>query len=94
MTVRRRRITRRKYMRPNPPKGSVKIYDNVLEVRALKGPATESHFPGEPFKHPFDERSKVCLYGCPDGTLRLIGNKPLWKYFEYSDADIQSALRD
>lgn len=73
----------RKYYRPNPPKGSVKIYDDVIEVRALKGGPDESIFPDEPFKHPFNAKTKVTLYGCPDGTLRLIGDKPLWKYFEY-----------
>ena len=76
-----RKRGRRKYYRPNPPKGSVKIYEDVIEIKALKG--GDSYFPNEPFKHPFNQKTKVTLYGCPDGTLRLIGDKPLWKWFEY-----------
>lgn len=73
---------KKKYYRPNPPKGSIKIYDNVLEVRAQKD-KKQSLFPGDFFKHDFKGSTKVTLYGCPDGSLRLIGDKPLWKWFEY-----------
>lgn len=73
---------KKKYYRPNPPKGAVKIYDNVIEIRAQKD-AKDSLFPGDLFKHPFKGSTNVCVYGLPDGTLRIIGDKPLWKYFEY-----------
>jgi hypothetical protein len=77
-------MKRNRYIRPNPPKGSIRLYKNVLEIRAEKG--EESNWPGELFKHKFDEGAE--LFGCPDGSLRIIGKKPLWKIFEYSERDL------
>lgn len=75
-----------RYIRPNPPKGAVKIYQNVLEIRAEKG--KESNWPFELFEHKFTKGAT--LYGLPDGSLLIIGNKPLHKVFEYSERDIKS----
>jgi hypothetical protein len=70
------------------PRGSVKIYDICLEIRAKKGNENESLWPHELFKHSFSERSKAAIYGLPNGDILIrsqVGKK-LWKRFTYSDS--------
>ena len=67
----------------NPPSDAVKIYENAIQIKAEKH--TDSLWPKELFKHDFKKGSNVCVYGLPDGTILLIGNKPLWKWFGYED---------
>ena len=61
----------------------VKIYDNVIEIKAKKG--KDSNFPNNKFKHSFSSKSKVEVYGNPDGslTLKSKNGKRLWKRFKY-----------
>ncbi len=67
----------------NPPRGAVKIYDNVLAIEAQKGHS--SMWPGEEFRHDFKKsKGKACVYGLPDGSLLIKGKKRLWKNFNYA----------
>lgn len=63
------------------PKGAVLIYDDIEEIRARKG--RQSNWPREYFKHKFTVRGSK-IYGLPDGSLLIVGNRPLWDMFDYS----------
>lgn len=66
----------------NPFHGATKIYDNVLALEAQKG--MSSMWPGEEFRHDFKTvKGKAAVYGLPDGSLLIKGNKRLWKKFNY-----------
>ena len=74
----------KRLMKTNPPLPSkaVKIYDNVIEIRAQKGRG--SLWPNEFFRHQFNEKKgKAGVYGLPDGSLMIKGQKRLWKNFNY-----------
>lgn len=63
-------------------KGAVKIYDNILAIEAQKG--KDSHFPNEEFRHDFSKsKGKASIFGMPDGSLVIKGNKKLWRKFDY-----------
>lgn len=62
----------------NPP---VKIYDEVIDIRAIKG--DNSNFPNQPFIHEFKGKTKAGVYGLADGSILIKGKKPLWKKFNY-----------
>ncbi len=72
-------------LRHNPPTGGrVKIYDEILEIRAKKGEDCPG-FPGELFKHPFKGgKAKAAIFGNPDGSITVKGKKPLWNFFKYN----------
>lgn len=76
-------MSKKKYYRPNPPAGAVKIYENVIQIKAQKGP--DSLWPNELFKHDGKESTHTHIYGLPNGCLLLIGDKPLWDMFGYED---------
>ena len=59
------------------PRGGTVIYDQVLRVEARKGKG--SLYPGEKFYHNFGGKTKAKIIGMPDGSLRIVGKKPLWK---------------
>ena len=59
------------------PRGGTVIYDQVLRVEARKGKG--SLYKGEKFFHNFGGKTKAKIIGMPDGSLRIVGNKPLWK---------------
>jgi hypothetical protein len=61
-------------------RGEVKIYDNIMEIKAQKG--DKSLWPGEFFKHKFTKKNSG-VYGQSDGSLVIRGDQPLWKTFEY-----------
>jgi hypothetical protein len=67
--------------RKSIPRGAVLIYDEIEEIRASKG--RRSNFPNDKFKHKFKTRGTK-IYGLPDGSLLVIGPKPLWDMFEYN----------
>lgn len=64
------------------PRGAVKIYDEVEEIRATKG--SRSNWPNQPFKHK-STRQRTKIYGLPNGQLLVVANYPLWDMFEYPD---------
>jgi hypothetical protein len=69
-----------------PPKGKrvhkrTVIYDNLLAIEATKG-SSSNNFSGEHFRHDFKRRGTKVI-GEPDGSLRIIGKKPLWNMFNY-----------
>ena len=64
-----------------PPEGTVKIYDRILAIYAVKSKG--SNFPGEKFCHKFSKKYKASIYGLRDGSLLIKGKKPLWKRFKY-----------
>ena len=64
------------------PKGAVLIYDDLEEIRARKG--SQSNWPKEYFKHKFTKR-RTKVYGLPNGQLLIVGPRPLWDIFNYSD---------
>lgn len=68
--------------RTRVPKGAVLIYDDIEEIRARKG--TSSNWPKEYFKHKFTKRGTK-IYGLPDGSLLVMGPRPLWDIFEYPE---------
>jgi hypothetical protein len=72
--------------RPKIPHDAVEIYGCIIEIRAEK--SGKSNFPKELFKHQFKGKSKAKIYGLPDGTLLIAGERPLWKMFEYTEADL------
>lgn len=66
----------------NPPRGAVRIYDNILAIEAKKG--KNSMWPNELFRHNFKaKKGKAAIYGLPDGSLLIKGKKKLWKKFNY-----------
>jgi hypothetical protein len=66
----------------NPPADMVEIYDNILAIEAKKG--SKSLFQNERFRHDFDlKKGKAKIYGLPDGSLLIKGNKKLWRKFNY-----------
>lgn len=69
--------------RKNPSmKGAVKIYDDVLAIEARKG--SDSKFPNDNFRHDFKKsKGKASIFGLPNGSLLIKGNKKLWKRFNY-----------
>lgn len=68
--------------KPNPPRGAVRIYDNILAIEAVKG--DDSLWPRELFRHDFKaKKGKAAIYGLPDGSILIKGNKRLWKRFNY-----------
>ena len=75
------------YKKPAVPKEAVRLYSNIVEIKAKKG--DDSLWPDEYFKHEFKESSKAEVYGLKDGSLLIVGHKPLWKWFEYGDNDIR-----
>ncbi|MEM4360104.1 MAG: hypothetical protein QXT45_06210 [Candidatus Bilamarchaeaceae archaeon] len=64
------------------PRGAVLIYDDIEEIRARKG--SGSNWPHEYFKHKFTVRGSK-IYGLPNGSLLIVGRKPLWDIFEYDE---------
>lgn len=64
------------------PKGAVLIYDEIEEIKARKG--VKSNWPREFFKHKFVKRGSK-IYGLPDGSLLVVGSRPLWDMFEYPE---------
>jgi hypothetical protein len=68
--------------RQKVPKGAVLIYDDIEEIKARKG--RSSNWPGEYFKHKFTVRGSK-IYGLPNGSLLIVGKKPLWDVFEYDE---------
>lgn len=68
--------------KPRVPKNAVLIYDDIEEIRARKG--RMSNWPREYFKHEFKIRGSK-IYGLPDGSLLVVGKKPLWDMFEYEE---------
>jgi hypothetical protein len=72
----------KKKLKSNPPDGAVKIYDNILAIEAEKG--YDSMWPNEKFRHDFkQDKGKAFVFGLPDGSLLIKGNKRLWKEFDY-----------
>ncbi len=70
-----------KSQKPNPPH-PIKIYDDILAIEAKKG--SGSKWPGEKFRHDFKKaKGRAAVYGMPDGSVLIKGNKPLWKKFNY-----------
>lgn len=72
----------------NPPRRLTKIYDNVLEITAVKRhainiPGRKHIKSGQVFKHSF-KGNNAAIYGLPDGSLLIKGEKPLWKMFHYN----------
>jgi len=63
----------------NPPVGATEIYGKIIAIEAQKGP--NSTFPKENFRHEFKPGSKI--FGLPDGSVLIKGNKKLWKKFKY-----------
>lgn len=61
----------------NPPAGAPLIYPRLEEIRATK---TGGPFAGR-YKHKFNSPARV--YGLPDGSLKIVGKKRLWKKFHY-----------
>ena len=66
------------------PKGAVLIYNEIEEIKARKGSA--SNWPGEYFKHKFT-KGKGKIYGLPNGNLLIVAPYPLWDVFEYLDEE-------
>jgi len=61
---------------------SIIIYDNILAIEAEKG--DDSLWPNELFRHDFkDNKGRAKVYGLPDGSLLITGNKTLWEMFDY-----------
>jgi hypothetical protein len=78
----KREKARKSNKRTNPPRGAVRIYDNILAIEAEKG--NDSLWPGELFRHDFKaKKGKAAIYGLPDGSILIKGNKRLWKRFNY-----------
>ena len=74
-------------MMSNPPKGAVKIYDDILAIEAKKG--NNSLWPREKFRHDFkSKKGKAAIYGMPDGSLMISSSKKLWKNFDYAKEDV------
>jgi len=71
-------IVKKNPLQKNPP---TLIYDRVIEIRAMKG--NTSNWANTPFKHSFTGNTKAQLFGLPDGSLLIKGNKRLWKTFDY-----------
>lgn len=71
-------------LKSNAPRGAVRIYDNILSIEAEKG--NDSLWPGELFRHDFKaKKGKAAIYGLPDGSILIKGNKRLWKRFNYPE---------
>lgn len=70
-------------------KNPVKIYDQLIEIKAKKGKG--SLWPGERFKHPFKSKSKAAIYGNKDGSLTIKSKtgKRLWDNFDYDREDYE-----
>ncbi len=74
-------------LKKNPPASAVKIYDDILAIEAKKG--QESLWPEENFRHDFKaKKGKAAIFGMPDGSLLVKGQKRLWKKFKYGKEDI------
>ncbi len=71
--------TMRRTVMGNPPRGAVKVYDRVLAIEAKKG--RRSLWPNELFRHDF--KAPAAIYGMPDGSLMIRGQKNLWREFNY-----------
>lgn len=75
-----------KKQKVNPPRRGHKIYDDVLAIIAQKG--DESLWPGKEFVHDFEiNKGKASIYGLPDGSLLIQGDKRLWKKINYQKGD-------
>lgn len=71
-----------KKQKANPPRRGHIIYDNIIAIEARKG--DKSLWPGERFRHDFKlSEGKASIYGLPDGSLLITGDKDLWKKFHY-----------
>lgn len=77
----KRILSNPKFKKAKRRKSEVKIYDNVLEIKAQKG--ENSLWPKENFKHKFSKKHKAGVYGQKDGSLVIRGDVPFWKTFEY-----------
>ena len=68
---------------PRTPKGAVKIYEQIEEIKAIKG--DDSLWPKEKFKHKFSKKSKAEIWGLPNGDILITSKagKRLWKKFSY-----------
>jgi hypothetical protein len=65
-----------------PPRHAHKIYDNIIAIEARK--SDKSLWPGKRFRHDFElSEGKASIYGLPDGSLLITGDKDLWQKFYY-----------
>lgn len=60
---------------------STELYNNIIAIEAEK--SDDSLWPKELFRHDFKNKGRAGVYGLPDGSLLITGNKKLWKVFQY-----------
>ena len=65
-------------------RGAVEIYENIEAIEATKGAG--SLWPKEHFRHDFKGK-RTRIFGLKNGALLVLGEKRLWKTFQYSKHD-------
>lgn len=81
--AKRKAVPRQRAKRSNPPKLGTLMSKAVLRIEYDNAHSASR----KPYFHDFKRSDKVRMYGLEDGSLRIVGDEPLWGHYMTKDSE-------